>query len=97
MPKWIIASPLILLLACNAKKVSILTPKQQMAKVDSIVRAQQKWIREQEQESLRDRLSIEVKERTDSILAIYKAQNKHVVDTSTVADTAITHQDTTQH
>lgn len=96
MPKWILAFPLILLLSCNNEKVSILTPKQQLAKVDSIVNAQQKWIREQEQESLRDRLSIEVKERTDSILASYKVQNKQLVDTA-VADTIITHQDTTQH
>lgn len=79
MPKWIIAMPLLILIACNSKKENVLTPKQQLAKVDSIVREQQRWIKEQEKERLRDRMSIEVKEKTDSILAKYKAQSTPVV------------------
>lgn len=73
MRKEIFVLPLLLFWACNNKKAIELTPKQQLAKVDSIVKAQQKWIKEQESERLRDRISIEVKEKTDSILASYKA------------------------
>lgn len=73
MRKEIFVLPLLLLLACNNKKAIELTPQQQLAKVDSIVKQQQKWIKEQESERLRDRISIEVKEKTDSILASYKA------------------------
>ena len=45
MYKWMIIL-LLTLSACANEKVSVLTPAQQLAKVDSIVKAQQKQIEE---------------------------------------------------
>lgn len=61
---------MILALSCTTEKVAKLTPAQQQAKLDSFVAAQQQLIKLQEEEYRRDRLSIEVKEKADSILAI---------------------------
>jgi hypothetical protein len=72
MYKWMIIL-LLTLSACANEKVSVLTPAQQMAKVDSIVKAQQKILQEEEKEFLRDRMSIEVKVKTDSILEASKS------------------------
>lgn len=62
--------PLILLLgSCANKKENVLTPAQRQARLDSVIKLQQTEIREMEAQALRDRLSIEVKEKTDSIMA----------------------------
>ena len=92
MYKWMIIL-LITLSACANEKVSVLTHAQQMAKVDSIVKAQQKLIKEEESEYLRDRLSIEVKVKTDSILEATKSKTapSNVLPTT---DTAIAGKDT---
>ncbi|MBL7712761.1 MAG: hypothetical protein JNL13_09865 [Chitinophagaceae bacterium] len=47
----------------------MLSPAQKQARADSLFRIQQQEIIEMEAELLRDRMSIEVKEKTDSILA----------------------------
>jgi hypothetical protein len=72
MYKWMIIL-LLTLSACANEKLNVLTPAQQMAKIDSIVKAQQKLLQEEEKEFLRDRMSIEVKVKTDSILAATKS------------------------
>lgn len=59
-----------LLLSCTDKKSMILSPAQKQARVDSMFRVQQQEIVDMEAELLRDRMSIEVKEKTDSILAV---------------------------
>lgn len=47
----------------------ILSPAQKQARMDSLFRIQQQEIVAMEAELLRDRMSIEVKEKSDSILA----------------------------
>lgn len=71
MKNWIIALlPCFLMMySCTEEKVSKLTPAQRRAKIDSVVRVQQKEMEEMEAERLKDRMSIELKEKTDSILA----------------------------
>lgn len=94
MYKWMIIL-LLTLSACANEKVSVLTHAQQMAKVDSIVKAQQKLIKEEESEYLRDRLSIEVKVKTDSILAATKSNAAPApVNVLPTTDTAIAAKDT---
>lgn len=94
MYKWMIIL-LLTLSACANEKVSVLTPAQQMAKVDSIVKAQQKLIKEEESEYLRDRMSIEVKVKTDSILAATKSNAAPTpVNVLPTTDTAIAAKDT---
>lgn len=92
MYKWMIIL-LLTLSACANEKVSVLSHAQQMAKVDSIVKAQQKLIKEEEREFLRDRMSIEVKVKTDSILEATKSKTapSNVLPTT---DTAIAAKDT---
>lgn len=101
MYNWMIIL-LLTLSACANEKVSVLTPAQQMAKVDSIVKAQQKLIKEEEREFLRDRMSIEVKVKTDSILEATKPKAAALnvlpaTDTAiAVADSSLTAQDSTK-
>ena len=92
MYKWMIIL-LLTLSACANEKVSVLSHAQQMAKVDSIVKAQQKLIKEEEREFLRDRMSIEVKVNADSILEATKCKTapSNVLPTT---DTAIAAKDT---
>jgi hypothetical protein len=67
MNKWFF-SCLILLAACTEKKEPILSPAQQKARIDSIVTAEHQELIKLEQERLKDRMSIELREKVDSIL-----------------------------
>lgn len=60
---------LALLASSCADKVSVLTPAQRKARIDSLVKQREEELKSFEQERLLDRRSIEVKEKTDSILA----------------------------
>jgi hypothetical protein len=87
-----------LLWSCTDKKKVLLTPAQKQARLDSILSIQQQEIIEMEAELLRDRMSIEVKEKTDSILA---ARSKNSVklplslpDTISRIDTLAAEKDT---
>lgn len=54
--------------SCSEKKAPLMSIAQQNAIVDSIVKAERKELMILEQERLKDRMSIELKERVDSIL-----------------------------
>lgn len=71
--------PIMLLLgSCANKKENVITPAQRQARLDSVLKLQHAEIREMEAQALRDRLSIEVKEKTDSIMA--ERQKSRVVN-----------------
>lgn len=59
---------IVLLSACANKKQSKLSPAQSKARLDSLLKVQEQEIKLMEKESLRDRMSIELKQKTDSIL-----------------------------
>lgn len=70
-PKLILLA-LPLGVACNSPEPIALTEAQKKALVDSIVRERAKEIQEMEKERLRDLMSLELKVRTDSLLALMR-------------------------
>lgn len=66
---------LSMLLSCNSREVVPMTEAQKKALVDSIVRERAKEIRELEEEHLQDMMSLELKIRTDSLLALKRPQS----------------------
>lgn len=90
------------LAACNSREPAPLSEARKKEIVDSIVRERTKEIREMEEERLRDLMSLELKVRTDSLLALKRPApisvpaksdtlNGAVADTvSTLADSSNT-------
>lgn len=83
------------LAACNSREPAPLSEARKKALVDSIVRERTKEIREMEEERLRDLMSLELKVRTDSLLALKRpatgvAEPKKDTLTRPVADTLST-------
>ena len=70
---WLIVFSTVFIFACKNEKATRLTAAQQQAKLDSTIKMMQEEIRISEEENLRDRKSIELKIRVDSIL---KAKEK---------------------
>lgn len=101
MNRWMmyVLSCCMCITACTNNKVSVLSPAQKKAMADSAFKAQIAEITQMEQESLRDRMSIEVKEKTDSILAARRKTNMPAPVHSSVPapDTLKPVKDTTQN
>ncbi|GAA4452383.1 hypothetical protein [Rurimicrobium arvi] len=57
-------------IACNPQKAAPMSEARKQQIIDSIVRAREQEIREIEEENLRDRMSIELKVKADSLLAL---------------------------
>ncbi|MGC4079391.1 MAG: hypothetical protein QM702_20585 [Rubrivivax sp.] len=57
-------------IACNPQKAAPMSEARKQQIIDSIVRAREQEIREMEEENLRDRMSIELKVKADSLLAL---------------------------
>jgi len=71
----------------------MLSPAQKQARLDSMFRIQQEEIMDMEAELLRDRMSIEVKEKSDSILAL-RTKNSAQLPVSLPLTDSIRHSDT---
>ena len=86
MSRLIVFFLLLVLSACSSNKSANISPARQKAILDSLIRVEQKEIEAFEKERLRDRMSIEVKVKADSILAEHEQQRAQLspkTDTTT--------------
>jgi hypothetical protein len=81
MKHRIIITLIILIQACSASNKTKMSPDQEQQVIDSLIKLKHQELMIKEQELLRDRLSIEVPQRVDSLLGKSKKSTFNVQDT----------------